>query len=92
MYTQTSTSNLQPALQLSIAYFCMQVIDGHKDTAGFLSDYCDGTEFCKHPLLSTTPCLQIVLYYDELEVCNPLGSRRKKHKVGKHNRSHTLYT
>jgi hypothetical protein len=26
--------------------------------------------------------LQIILYYDELEVCNPLGSRRKKHKLG----------
>ena len=26
--------------------------------------------------------LQITLYYDELEVCNPLGSRRKKHKLG----------
>lgn len=26
--------------------------------------------------------LQIILYYDELELCNPLGSRRKKHKIG----------
>ena len=26
--------------------------------------------------------LQINLYYDELELCNPLGSRRKKHKIG----------
>ena len=27
--------------------------------------------------------LQIMLYYDEVEVCNPLGSNRKKHKLGK---------
>lgn len=26
--------------------------------------------------------LQITLYYDELELCNPLGSHRKKHKIG----------
>lgn len=24
-----------------------------------------------------------MVYYDELELCNPLGSRRKKHKIGK---------
>ena len=26
--------------------------------------------------------LQLNLYYDELEICNPLGSRRKIHKLG----------
>ena len=25
---------------------------------------------------------QIFLYYDELELCNPLGSRRGVHKIG----------
>ncbi len=63
----------------------MQVINGHKDPCPvFLSDYCDAEEFCEHPLFSEdTQSLQIVLYYDELELCNPLGSRRKKHKIGK---------
>lgn len=29
------------------------------------------------------PCaLQIKLYYDDLEVCNALGSKIKKHKLG----------
>ena len=36
--------------------------------------------------------LQIQLYYDELEVCNPLGSKAKKHKLGKNDISmHTAY-
>lgn len=62
----------------------VQVTNGHKDPrSGFLSDYCDAEEFCEHPLFSKdTHALQIVLYYDELEICNPLGSRRKKHKIG----------
>ena len=28
-------------------------------------------------------CYLLQVYYDELELCNPLGSRRKKHKIGK---------
>ena len=28
--------------------------------------------------------LQLMIYYDELELCNPLGSRRKKHKIGEY--------
>ena len=26
--------------------------------------------------------LQIIAYFDELEICNPLGSHVKRHKVG----------
>ena len=49
----------------------------------FLSDYCDGEHFKHHPLFSQNPSsLQIILYYDELELCNPLGSRKRKHKIG----------
>ena len=29
------------------------------------------------------PCaLQLTLYYDDLEVCNPFGSKAKIHKLG----------
>lgn len=28
--------------------------------------------------------LQINIYYDDAEVCNPLGSKSKVHKLGKH--------
>ena len=47
-----------------------------------LGDYCDGELFATSELFQDDPCaLQIQLYYDELELCNPLGS--KKHKLGK---------
>ena len=49
-----------------------------------LRDYCDGTEYAKHPLTSLDPqFLQLFLYYDDLEVCNPIGSKRIIHKLGK---------
>ena len=32
--------------------------------------------------LKTIPALQVILYYDDVEICNPLGSRTKKHKLG----------
>ena len=49
---------------------------------GQLNDFCDGTRYSNHELFSQDPyALQIIAYYDELEVCNPLGSRVKKHKL-----------
>ena len=63
----------------------IQVIAGHQElTEGTLSDYCDGKKFKEHPLFSIdSDALQIILYYDELELCNVLGSCHKKHKIGK---------
>lgn len=50
---------------------------------GFIEDICDGSIFHTHPLFSTQPnALQILAYYDEVEMCNPLGSHIKKHKLG----------
>lgn len=28
--------------------------------------------------------LQIIFYYDDAEICNPLGSKRLIHKIGRH--------
>ena len=65
---------------------CMLTQDMHthrQTSTKLLSDYCDGKFFDQHPLFSADPvALQLILYYDELELCNPLGSRRKKHKIG----------
>lgn len=49
----------------------------------WLRDYCDGS-FCKnHPLFSDDDtALQIVAYFDELEVTNPIGSYVNIHKLG----------
>ena len=48
-----------------------------------MSDICDGESYKKHPLFSLqNNSLEILLYYDDLEVCNPLSSRSKIHKIG----------
>ena len=63
----------------------MQVCRGHQNTNGYLADLCDGNQFKKHRLFSCDPkSLQIMLYYDEVEVCNPLGTKTKFHKLGKY--------
>ena len=50
---------------------------------GKLYDFCDGELFKSHPLFTNVPnALQIVGYYDEVEVVNPIGSYIKKHKLG----------
>ena len=49
-----------------------------------MKDFCDGRQFHSHHLFSVcTNALQLLFYYDDVEVCNPLGSSRTKHKVGK---------
>ena len=43
---------------------------------------CDGSVFRTHPLFSYDPsALQIIAFFDELELCNPLGTHVKKHKL-----------
>ena len=55
----------------------------HGSRNGLMIDYCDGEKFKQNRLFIEDPCaLQIQLYYDELEVCYPLGSFAKKHKLG----------
>ena len=35
---------------------------------------CDGTIFSRHPVFSHYDnALQIIAYFDELEICNPIG-------------------
>ena len=48
-----------------------------------MKDFCDAT-FCKeHPVFKSHPqALQLVLYYDDTEVANLLGSKAGVHKLG----------
>ena len=65
-------------------YSTTQIFNSHKLPQGKLGDYCDGSQFQQHPLFQKDPCaLQIHFYYDDVEVCNPLGSKAVIHKVGK---------
>ena len=56
-------------------------------------DYADGAASKEHALFSVDKsALQVFFYYDDLEVCNPLGSKAKTHKLSKqkmlyHNRA-----
>ena len=60
-----------------------QILEGHVRTDGLMADYCDGDAYKEHPLFSQDPtALQILLFYDDMEVVNPLGSYTKKHKLG----------
>lgn len=62
----------------------MQVCRGHQqaDSTRVL-DFCDSPKAKEHHLFSFDPrSLQILLYFDEVELCNPLGASRKKHKLG----------
>ncbi|XP_049926801.1 uncharacterized protein LOC126406527 [Epinephelus moara] len=49
---------------------------------GFFHDFIDGDIFKSHPLFMKVPtALQLILYTDEIELCNPLGSRANKNKL-----------
>lgn len=49
---------------------------------GFFQDIVDGSLLKSHPLFSEKPnALQIVLYTDEIEICNPIGSFASKNKL-----------
>ena len=48
-----------------------------------MADYCDSPAYQDNPVFRMDDtALQIQLYYDDLEVVNPLGSNTKVHKLG----------
>ena len=53
------------------------VMQGNSKEREILGDYCDGINY-----MTEHHALQIILYYDELELCNPLGTSAKIHKIG----------
>lgn len=62
----------------------LQIHQNHERSDHLLSDYCDGELCRKHPLFSVDKlALQVLLYNDDVEICNPLGSRAKIHKMCK---------
>ena len=48
-----------------------------------ISDFCDGNLFKTHPLFASHPeALQFIVYHDDIEVANALGSKAGAHKLG----------
>lgn len=66
---------------LNIYCVHIKVLSPHCSSDGFLRDVCDGQQGGQYPF-SQYGFLQIMAYWDEIEVCNPLGSRMKIHKLG----------
>lgn len=60
----------------------LQILSGSHNSPGeLLYDMCDGAIFEENYILHTSEhALQIIAYYDEFSVTNPLGTR--KHKIG----------
>ena len=56
----------------------LQIKNVHKSCNEIMSDFCDGEAYGAHPLFSVhEDAPQINFYFDELEVCNPLGLNQK---------------
>ncbi|ORU93861.1 MAG: hypothetical protein A6F71_09060 [Cycloclasticus sp. symbiont of Poecilosclerida sp. M] len=72
---------LSQLLQMSDIRKEIECFHGSKDNV--LRDMCDGSICKSHPQFSTDKnTIQIIGYFDEIELCNPLGSSNKKHKLG----------
>ena len=53
---------------------------GDSDKPVFKS-FWDGVLFNRNAILSTGCAISLILYVDDFEICNPLGTSRKKHKI-----------
>ena len=54
----------------------------HTTQVAKFNDMCDGSVFKEHPVFShSAHAIEIIAYYDEIELCNPLGSHTKVHKL-----------
>ena len=68
---------------LATADVINEVLGDRTNLSSDLTDFCDGSIFESHSVFSSDPnALQIVAYYDEVEVVNPIGTYIKKHKLG----------
>ena len=56
---------------------------GHDRHDDYIADFCDARLFKKHDYFqSHFNSLQLVAYFDEVEVCNPLAGHAGIHKLG----------
>ena len=60
-----------------------ELLESRSTTTNLLQDFCHGNIYKSHPLFSTdNQALQIIAYFDELEIANPIGSYVAKHELG----------
>lgn len=74
-----------PLLETMQAIAKVRELSGEfKQSATLLKDVCDGDYFKEHNIFKyagSEKSLALQVYFDEFEVCNPLGSKRGKHKL-----------
>jgi len=71
-----------------------QVTQSHARNDHLIADFCDASLYKNHTLYTNGDSslkLQFITYYDEVEVSNPLGSHKGKHKLGKEFREYIMY-
>ena len=60
-----------------------EVYSSHHSRDGVLRDFCDANFVKAHPVFKTHPdALQFILFFDNIEVANPLGAKAGIHKLG----------
>ena len=65
-----------------IILFSFDRLKSHQEGGDIMNNFCDHSLCQEHPLFSTDPnALQIILNYNDVEICNPLGSKAKVHKL-----------
>lgn len=65
-----------PAVRQELSYT-------HESSDDIMRDFCDGVFYKQHPVFSYHRfALQFIIYYDDIEVANPLGSRAGNQKLG----------
>ena len=73
-------------------FIFLQVFKIRTSHSEYMYDFCDGQIYNQHPLFSGDDrALQLVVYTDEVETANPLGSYRGHYKLSKvHSGSHMI--
>ena len=67
---------------LGRADFLDQIVFNEKALPGLLKSFQDGTYYKENKLLGQqNTCISLALYIDDFEICNPLGTSRKLHKI-----------
>lgn len=60
----------------------LQVFKRRSNETQYIYDFCDGEVYKNHPVFSSDDsALQVVMYTDEIETADPLGSYRGQHKL-----------
>ena len=56
----------------------------HSRDDEYIADFCDGQLYKEHNVFQNKDAhdLQLIAYFDEVEVCNPLAGQAGIHKLG----------